>query len=139
MRFLLDTSTVSAATAAVPNRIVVDRITTQYNECAISATVLHELLFGMERLPEGRRKAELAAFLGEVVEPHLEVLAYDRLAAEWHARERAQQARIGQPTPFADGQIAAVARVNGLTLVTANVRDFDGRFEGLDVEGWSTL
>jgi len=36
---------------------------------------------------------------------------------------------------YADGQIAAVAVVNGLTLVTANVRDFR-HVEGLRVENW---
>lgn len=138
MRFLLDTSTVSAATAATPDESVLGRITSQSQDCAISSTVLHELLYGLERLPEGRRRSELQVFLSEVVLPYLPVLPYDQPAAEWHARERARQASLGQPTPFPDGQIASVARVNGLTLVTANVRDFAGRFEGLAVENWST-
>jgi predicted nucleic acid-binding protein len=34
-----------------------------------------------------------------------------------------------------DGQIAAIAAVNDLVLVTRNVRDFSG-FAGLDVESW---
>ena len=37
---------------------------------------------------------------------------------------------------FADGQIAAIARVHGLVVVTANVADFDG-LEGVAIESWS--
>jgi tRNA(fMet)-specific endonuclease VapC len=64
-------------------------------------------------------------------------LAYDARAAEWHARERVRLEAAGRPMPYADGQIAAIAMVNGLTLVTANVRDFR-RVDGLRVEDWRT-
>jgi len=37
--------------------------------------------------------------------------------------------------PYADGQIAAVAVVNALALVTANIRDFL-LVKGLRVENW---
>ena len=50
--------------------------------------------------------------------------------------ERARLERLGKPTPFVDGQIAAVAHVNQLTLVTLNVKDFT-RFKGIEVENWS--
>jgi tRNA(fMet)-specific endonuclease VapC len=35
-----------------------------------------------------------------------------------------------------DGEIAAIACVNDLTLVTANAKDFT-RFKDLDVENWA--
>ncbi|HSY48532.1 MAG TPA: hypothetical protein VLC46_06965 [Thermoanaerobaculia bacterium] len=38
-------------------------------------------------------------------------------------------------TPFADGQIAAIARVNELIVVTVNDADFE-RFEGLLTLTW---
>ena len=65
----------------------------------------------------------------------MQVLDYTNTAAEWHARERARLVARGQTPPILDGQIAAVAAVNDLTLVTFNVRDFN-RFEGLRVESW---
>jgi predicted nucleic acid-binding protein len=34
-----------------------------------------------------------------------------------------------------DGQITAIARVNALILVTANIRHYE-RFEGLTMEDW---
>jgi tRNA(fMet)-specific endonuclease VapC len=51
------------------------------------------------------------------------VLPYDGAAARWHARERARLAKLGRPAPFADGQVAAIAAVNQLVLVTRNVSD----------------
>lgn len=64
------------------------------------------------------------------------VLDYDREAADWHALERARLSSIGKTPPFVDGQIAAIAFVNDLILVTSNLRDFEG-FRGLQVQSWT--
>jgi tRNA(fMet)-specific endonuclease VapC len=71
----------------------------------------------------------------EVIAAALPLLAYDVAAAEWHGRERARLSKAGLTPSFADGQIAAVAAVNDLTLVTDNVRNFE-HFDGLRVERW---
>jgi hypothetical protein len=52
------------------------------------------------------------------------ILDYNRDAAEWHARERARLEVSGKTPPFVDAQIAAIACVNNLVLVTANQPDF---------------
>ena len=62
-------------------------------------------------------------------------MSYDELAAGWHGRERARLEALGKPAPYVDGQIAAIAEVNDLILVTANTKDF-ARFKGLTVENW---
>ena len=49
------------------------------------------------------------------------IIPYDIAAAEWFARERARLTAIGKTPAYADGQIAAIAQVNDLTLVTNNV------------------
>ena len=64
------------------------------------------------------------------------VLGYDEDAARWHGIERARLEGLGKPAPYADGQIAAIAYVNELTLVTVNVKDF-ARCKGIEVENWS--
>jgi len=74
-------------------------------------------------------------YLGEVVEPSIPILPYDARAAGWHAEERARLVAAGRTPPFADGQIAAVARVNGLTVVTANASDY-AAFRDLEVVDW---
>jgi len=71
-----------------------------------------------------------------VVHGSFPILPYDEAAATWHGKERARLEALGRPAPFVDGQIAAIAHVHGLVLVTANDRDF-GRFKGVTVENWS--
>lgn len=100
--------------------------------------VWNELSYGCERLEPGRRKIELEAYLREVVLKSFPILPYDQEAATWHAHERARQERAGRPSPYVDGQIAAIACVHELTLVTANLKDFV-RFRGLAVEDWTTI
>ena len=63
------------------------------------------------------------------------ILPYDSAAAEWHARERARLAARGETPPMLDGQIAAIAAVHGLIVVTSNTADFN-RFADLRVESW---
>jgi tRNA(fMet)-specific endonuclease VapC len=138
LRYLLDTSTVSAAIAPKPSRTVIRRLEQRGTQCAIAAVVWNELLYGCERLEKGKRKSELEAYLHDVVLTSFPILPYDRSAATWHAIERARQERAGKPGPYVDGQIAAIASVNDLTLVTANIRDF-ARFKKLTVEDWSRV
>lgn len=106
-------------------------------ECAISAQVWHELRCGVGRLPRGKRRAVLEAFLNEVVYPTLPILPYDERAADWLANERIRLEKVGRQTSVADGQIAAVAASNGISVVTANVEDF-APFKGLVVRNWMT-
>lgn len=63
------------------------------------------------------------------------ILPYDKASARWHAKEQARLLKIGRPAPFADSQIASIAVVNDLTLVTRNERDF-ANFRDLRVENW---
>jgi tRNA(fMet)-specific endonuclease VapC len=134
-RFLLDTSTVSAAMWKTPHPGVLEAFREHGGECSIGAPVWHELQFGIRRMPQGRRRVALQAFLEEVVKPTLPILPYDERAAEWHAGERSRLERTGRSVPFVDGQIAAIAATNGIALVTGNTADFK-TFKGLTVLNW---
>ena len=136
LRFLLDTGVVSAPISKTPDPVILQRLEEYGLECAIAAPVWHELTYGCRRLPEGRRRAALDAYLEEVVRGSFPILPYDEAAAAWHGRERARLEALGRPAPFVDGQIAAIARVQGLALVTTNRRDF-ARFKGVTVANWS--
>jgi tRNA(fMet)-specific endonuclease VapC len=115
---------------------ILERLDLRGPECAIAAPVWHELTYGCRRLPKGRRRAALEAYLRDVVHGSFPILAYDEAAATWHGEERARLEASGRPAPFVDGQIAAIAHVNGLVLATTNDKDF-ARFRRLTVENWS--
>jgi tRNA(fMet)-specific endonuclease VapC len=105
-------------------------------ECAIAAPVWHELTYGYRRLPKGKRRAAVEAYLRDVVQGSFSILPYDEAAATWHGEERARLEAAGRPAPFVDGQIAAIAHVHGLVLATTNDKDF-ARFKELRIENWS--
>lgn len=136
LRYLLDTSIVSAPMAKAPHRQIIKRLEEHGHESAIAAPVWHELTYGCRRLPRGKRRDALETYLHAVVEASFPILPYDDDAAAWHGYERARLESLGKPAPFADGQIAAVAHVSGLVLITVNVRDFAG-FKELRVADWS--
>jgi tRNA(fMet)-specific endonuclease VapC len=131
---LLDTNALAEAIRPKPNAGFLKRLRTNEAKLAIASVTLHEALYGVERLPDGKRKLMLREYMSDVV-MKMTVIPYDALAAEWHARERVRLETIGRPMPYADGQIAAIAVVHRLALVTANVRDFR-HVEGLRVEDW---
>jgi tRNA(fMet)-specific endonuclease VapC len=132
--YLLDTNVVSEPTRPRPVARVTARLQANIDRCAIASVTWHELRFGVERLPPGRRRDSLTDYL-RLLAPQVPILAYDQPAADWHARMRVREADSGATRPFADGQIAAIAAVHGLTLVTRNVPDFAG-IDGLLVESW---
>ncbi|MBI5534281.1 MAG: type II toxin-antitoxin system VapC family toxin [Deltaproteobacteria bacterium] len=136
LRYLLDTNVLSEPMRPVPNTGVLARIADIGTSAAVGAPAWHELQFGKARLPAGRRRRAIELFLDRL-ERVIVVLPYDKSAAAWHARERARLERKGKTPPFTDGQLAAIAAVNDLVLVTRNVRDFSG-FAGVRVESWFT-
>jgi len=90
-------------------------------------------------MDKGRRRSYLLDYLKEVVRPSMPIFPYDADAARWHGRVRSHLEKKGRPTPFADGQIAAIAKVENLTVVTENTSDFEpfiGLEDGIRVENW---
>jgi tRNA(fMet)-specific endonuclease VapC len=135
IRFLLDANIVQEPIKNTPNPNVLTRLGRHRTESAIAATVWHELWFGCRRLPLSHRRTIIEAYLNELLVDAIPILPYGVEAAEWHAGERSRLVALGLTPPFADGQIAAVAAVNGLVLVTRNVADF-ALFRGLYIENW---
>jgi len=135
-RILLDTNVVSEPLRPKPSANVMRRLREHEGEMAIPALVWHELRFGCARLAHSQRRQAIERYLDEVVAVSFPVLDYDWRAADWHALERARLVAVGRTPPFVDGQIAAIAHVNELTLVTSNKADFRD-FKGLQVRSWA--
>lgn len=105
------------------------------HQMSTASVVIHELAYGVQRLPAGRKRERLAAYLQGLLDTGLPVLPYDSQAALWHGQQRAQLETQGLRPAFADGQIAAIAATNDLVLVTRNLRDF-AAFQGLQTLNW---
>jgi tRNA(fMet)-specific endonuclease VapC len=100
-----------------------------------ASVVIHELRFGVQRLPKGRKRERLDSYVQGVLASDLTVLAYDTTAALWHGEQRACLEARGMTPPFADGQLAAIAATQGLVLMTRNISDFEV-FDGLQLLNW---
>lgn len=135
LTYLLDTNILSEPLRPAPNQRILERLQQHEAEIAIASVVWHELLYGTYRLPLSAKRSAIEEYLNDVVAPTFPTLPYDIHAAQWHAAERARLVGLGQTPPFADGQIAAIAQVNNLILVTANTLDFS-TYQELRVENW---
>jgi toxin FitB len=93
-----------------------------------TAISMAEVLYGIERLPPGKRRNEL---LREAESIFVEdfggrILAFDESSARVFAVIATQRRAQGRPIDEPDAQIAAIARVHGATLATRNTGDFEG-------------
>jgi len=135
MKYILDTNVLSEAVKTEPNRHVMAMLEKHQAEIATASPVWHELQYGCQRLPVSRKREIIESFLEDVIRQNIIIFPYDERAAKWHAQERARLAAKGQMPPYVDGQIAAIAKVNGLALVTRNTADFK-LFTDLEVQNW---
>ena len=135
LRYLLDTNVLMEGSRLRPNPAVMSRIAKCWSEVGTGAPILHELHYSVMSIPIGRRRERLAEYYRRLFVSSLPILPYDADAARWHAAERARLTTDGRTPGFVDGQIAAIAVANGLTLVTRNLADYAG-FADLIVENW---
>jgi predicted nucleic acid-binding protein len=89
---------------------------------------LAEIQKGIELLADGKRRVQLEQWLKQDLEAWFSgrVLPVDRKVAGRWASLVVQGLRAGRPLPTVDSLIAATALAYDLTIVTRNVRDFEG-------------
>ena len=91
----------------------------------LSAVTVDEILFGIEILPPGRKRARPGRVFLKIVDGFSErIVPFDVQAAAESARLRAERRRAGSPISPADSQIAGTARSRGYSLATLNTSDF---------------
>ena len=124
MSYLIDTCALSELVRPTPSPLVV-----RWFEAApqtalfVSALTFGEIRKGVEKLPDGARRARIAAWL-EIELPNWfgdRVLPVDATVADEWGR---LVARVGSVLPAIDGLIAATALCHRLNVVTRNVDDF---------------
>jgi tRNA(fMet)-specific endonuclease VapC len=101
----------------------------------LCSVVLAELWYGAERSDSNHRADNYA--LVDDLESKYQSLPFDNQAARDYAVIRAQLSATGQPIGPNDTLIAAIARSEGVILVTHNTAEFS-RVPGLSIEEWQT-
>lgn len=132
--YLLDTNILSELAKREPDPKVEQRLQYHQFRCAVGAPTIEELSFGINRLAPSAKRTMLMQWLDEILKDFI-LLSYDHHCGLWLGRERARLTTIGKPSPHTDGEIASIAAVNELILVTRNTMDFQ-HFTGLQVENW---
>ncbi|MDE2720154.1 MAG: type II toxin-antitoxin system VapC family toxin [Gemmatimonadales bacterium] len=137
--FVIDTNVASELMRTEPTAAVAAWIAGHdAQDMYLTAVSEAELLYGVAILPAGKRRNALEAAMTRWLNLGFRerILPFDSAAARAYAEIAAERRHAGRPIGEADCRIAAISRARGATLVTRNVRDFDGT--GLDViDPWS--
>lgn len=134
LTYLLDTNVVSELEVESKHPHLEDKVLRFQNHVAISAVSWHELWYGYHQVSDPKRKEKIGDLLNWAV-TLMPILPYGDEAAEWFAQERSRLTKIGRTPSYPDGQIAAIAAVNNLIVVTRNVKDF-ADFHDIEIENW---
>ena len=123
---LLDTNVISETTRHAPDSNVL-RFLAGLETARVSVVTIHELQFGICRLPPGQRRADLTAAIDAFLAAFDDaVLDVDRVIARRAGQLRADAQATGRALHLADAFIAATALQHRLQLATRNPFDFAG-------------
>jgi predicted nucleic acid-binding protein len=124
---ILDTNVVSETMRPRPSPVVLDWLVRQ-DELYSSSVTLAEVLYGVELLPDGKRRSEMLAGAEKMFTRVLagRIFAFDDQAARTFSKIASSRRQSGRPMAELDAQIAAIAYIHGATLATRNTADFEG-------------
>jgi predicted nucleic acid-binding protein len=121
----LDTNVVSELMRARPDERVLRWVDAQSPDTlAVTAVTVAELLYGIARLPAGRKRKQLEAAVAQTLEEDFTILPFDEVAAVDYATIAAAQDLRGRTVAMADAMIAATCLSAGAVLATRNTKDF---------------
>jgi toxin FitB len=124
---VLDTNVLSEAVRPQPAPAALAWLAAQEPLSVFTTSITRaEILYGIERLPEGKRKADLATAIELIFTQEFQgrILPFDGQTATHFATITAARERLGHPISQMDAMIAAIARQHRATLATRNTADF---------------
>lgn len=130
MKYVLDTNVISETSKPNPDSRCLAWLVERASDCCLTSITLAEMCFGVERLPEGKRKRALARQYNFILQDFREwMLDFDQAAAAEFGRyvaeyEAARGADGLQEADLRDLQIAAIARSQGWIVATRNTKHF---------------
>ncbi len=131
--YLLDTNILSELLRKRPAEAVLERLKKVPSEELLTSVVcLTELRFGAARVTSGE---QLWTRITSEVLPRVRALPFGEREAILAGNVLADLESRGESIGVEDVLIGTTAMVNGLTVVTRNLRHFE-RIEGLKAESW---
>ncbi|OMB98317.1 plasmid stabilization protein [Mycobacterium sp. NS-7484] len=124
---VLDTNVVSELMRPAPEPGVTSWVDSlDVADIWLTVVTAAELMCGVARLPNGRRRRELRAKVDGLLAEDFQdrILPFDALAATHYADIVADRERSGLQISMAYGQVAAICRNWNAGLATRNVSDF---------------
>jgi predicted nucleic acid-binding protein len=118
---ILDTNVLSELMRAEPNPAVLRWMGAQpLAALHITTLTCAEILLGIELLPEGKQRRQLAEQAEGLFAEEFagRILGFDLAAAPAYAAIAGPRRRAGQPLGAVDGMIAAIARAHGASVAT---------------------
>lgn len=125
---IVDTNVISELMRHAPDEGVARWFEEQPLErLAITAVTVAEILYGLDLMPDSRRKSDLSGRFATVLIRAFpnDVLPFDQAAAVAYARIWGDRDRTGRPIGVNDAIIAGIAEAQGAAIATRNVADFD--------------
>ena len=124
---LLDTNIISEFMRPSPQPQVMQWLHQQtLTDLFISSVAITEVMYGLNRLPEGKRKQNLLLQFQKLLNQGFKqrILSFGYDEAMVAAQLRTLRAEQGNELHFADAQIAAIAHVRSCAVATRNIKDF---------------
>jgi len=123
---VVDTNVVSELMRPSPSPQVRAWVSAQApGDLCTTAITVAEIRYGLERLPDGRRKDSLLTAATDVFAAFSDYIQpFDAEAAIRYARIVAHRDHLGSPIDGFDAQIAAICRTRDAALATRNAKDF---------------
>jgi predicted nucleic acid-binding protein len=126
---VLDTNVISELFRRDPSPAVEARLRTFPSDSFFTTAISEsEIRFGLAILPAGRRRHALQARVEEILREVFSgrILPFDSSAAKAYSQIAGQRRAAGRPISLFYAQIAAITQAHAATLVTRNMRDFEG-------------
>src|SRR6266705_6232631 len=126
---VLDTNVLSELSRPKPDEAVLAWTDSVHGPAvATTAVTVAEMLYGISKLPDGRRKVALGEAVTQLIDIDLagRALPFDYDAARRYPAIVARREAAGRPISVSDAQIAAICHSVDATLATRNTKDFDG-------------
>jgi predicted nucleic acid-binding protein len=125
---VLDTNVLSEVLKPSPSAAVLSWLSAQESaEVFLTAITQAEVLYGLELLPAGKRRASLLAAADKLFLEDFDgrILPFEEASARSFAKIVAARSSAGRPIAQFDGMIAAICSARRGALATRNVSDFE--------------